>query len=277
MRFFSLISAVAPVVFAANCSVDERAIWASNQKFGDDFTQCSKTAWGSKSGTASCVSRLYPNLSVPCSECFGDAAACGLNKCMFQCARDAGSANCLTCIDVNCSSALLNCTGGSKGGLPLPPKSTTEPAKAAVITTKKPVLVTTTKAAKSVASTTKAVTTTTKAHATTTKASASTTKASASTTTTAASTAGKSSSTAKPDDATTSKKTTVAPFSSKAPKDSATTTTSEPTQAGTVAPTKTPEVTKKPATPKDIPTVSTTTKSGVSMTVCFIALIALIM
>lgn len=90
----------------------------TNTNFAKQLRSCAKKEMGDANGTVNCLMTVFPSLSRPCSQCFGDAVGCTKDKCWFECMFDQHSADCKGCSVDNCRPSLISCSGVSRENLP---------------------------------------------------------------------------------------------------------------------------------------------------------------
>ena len=70
---------------------------------------CAMSNFGAQPGTGNCI-HMMTGLSTECSNCFGDAAACAVMRCLAQCIGG-DTPMCMTCRAMNCDPAFAACSG----------------------------------------------------------------------------------------------------------------------------------------------------------------------
>jgi hypothetical protein len=109
MKLVFLLLGLCVVSFATRCNKKDAQIF---RRIGHEFSHRFRAFGGvtvSKSSYEQAV-RKATNLSVPCSQCYGDAYICGYNKCFWSCSTEGESCN--ACLEKEgCIRDVNKCTG----------------------------------------------------------------------------------------------------------------------------------------------------------------------
>ena len=91
----------------------DESVWnrSAHNNFSTFMQNCSKECWGAAPCVTDCVHETQ-NLSVPCSACFGDLAACTTKKCLSPCMSGGPSSGaCRACVRQYCDAPFSQCSG----------------------------------------------------------------------------------------------------------------------------------------------------------------------
>lgn len=125
--FAILVGTVTASLPKNSCSAADKLIWKGNAGFSQDISRFAVASREKASGVAAKLVAAYPGLGPSCSDCFGEAVACGTSNCFFDCFRSSTSADCVSCSDRWCTPRLKDCVGVSNNE-DLPPKPLAEGA-----------------------------------------------------------------------------------------------------------------------------------------------------
>lgn len=88
----------------------DQAAWQGGVTFEVDMHSCAPGCLGASYCTSKCMAKKR-GYTGPCSKCFGEAAACTVKSCLFQCMAGAESSGCRACSKQNCRPTFAKCSG----------------------------------------------------------------------------------------------------------------------------------------------------------------------
>lgn len=103
---------IPPRESSVDCCLDAEDYIFNMNEWDSLVSKCATSNFGVEKPTAACINKDTDDiLSSDCAWCFGEVSQCGASKCVFECLFDSNSSGCRNCIDKNCNSRLLECTG----------------------------------------------------------------------------------------------------------------------------------------------------------------------
>jgi len=102
---------------ACNNTQDLSLFETHKSDFHNLLELCARKCWGRSECSASCL-QSKTNLSLACTQCFGNDVGCTSTHCAIVCISDPQSSACIHCSEQYCLSDLLSCTGVDNSTLP---------------------------------------------------------------------------------------------------------------------------------------------------------------